>query len=76
MIDAVADSRLSVKNRAISLLVPAEELAKRALQNPVAEPTARRGYRKRFLQTVTQADKGVDFDFLRGAEATGKVPRA
>jgi dihydroxy-acid dehydratase len=57
--------RLSVKNREISLLVSDEELARRAKQNPVAEPTAKRGYKKLFLQTVMQADKGVDFDFLR-----------
>jgi dihydroxy-acid dehydratase len=57
--------RLSVKNREISLLVSDEELARRAKQNPVVEPTAKRGYKKLFLQTVMQADKGVDFDFLR-----------
>ena len=40
-----------------------------------AEPTAERGYRKLFLQTVTQADQGVDFDFLRAPKMVGKVPR-
>jgi len=59
--------RLSVKNRDISLLVSDEELARRARANPVIEPTAQRGYKKLFLQTVMQADKGVDFDFLRAA---------
>ena len=34
---------------------------------PIAAPTAARGYRKLFLQAVTQADCGVDFDFLRAA---------
>ena len=67
--------RLSVKNREISLLVTAEELAKRANDNPVVEPSAARGYKKLFLQTVTQADKGVDFDFLRSTERNGKTPR-
>ena len=38
-------------------------------------PTAERGYRKLFLQTVTQADQGVDFDFLRAAKMVGRVPR-
>jgi len=52
-----------------------EELARRAKESPVVEPTAERGYRKLFLQTVTQADKGVDFDFLRAPDTTGKVPR-
>jgi dihydroxy-acid dehydratase len=59
--------RLSVKNREISLLVTDAELARRAKEKPVREPTAPRGYRKLFLQTVTQADTGVDFDFLRAA---------
>ncbi|MDP3799641.1 MAG: IlvD/Edd family dehydratase [Polaromonas sp.] len=68
--------RLSVRNREISLLVSDEELARRMRENVVTEPTADRGYRKLFLQTVTQADKGVDFDFLRAAEITGKTPRS
>jgi dihydroxy-acid dehydratase len=59
--------RLSVKNREISLLVTEEELAKRARENPVRPPQAPRGYRKLFLRSVTQADTGVDFDFLRAA---------
>jgi dihydroxy-acid dehydratase len=67
--------RLSVKNREISLLVSAEELAQRAKDNPIVEPTAARGYKKLFLQTVTQADKGVDFDFLRSELNVGKTPR-
>lgn len=68
--------RLSVRNREISLLVSDEELARRMRENVVTEPTADRGYRKLFLQTVTQADKGVDFDFLRAAKITGKTPRS
>jgi dihydroxy-acid dehydratase len=67
--------RLSVSSREISLLVSDEELAKRAEQNPVTEPTAERGYRKLFLQTVTQADQGVDFDFLRAATTRGSTPK-
>ena len=67
--------RLSVRNREISLLVSDEELVQRARANVLIEPTAERGYRKLFLQTVTQADKGVDFDFLRAPRITGKTPR-
>ena len=67
--------RLSVKNREISLLVSAGEMQQRALANPITPPTAARGYRKLFLQTVTQADQGVDFDFLRSPETKGLVPR-
>jgi len=35
---------------------------------------ARRGYRKLFLESVTQADRGCDFDFLITA-ARIRVPR-
>jgi dihydroxy-acid dehydratase len=67
--------RLSVKNREISLLISDEELAKRMKDNPITSPTAERGYKKLFLDTVTQADQGVDFDFLRAAKMVGKTPR-
>jgi dihydroxy-acid dehydratase len=67
--------RLSVKNREISLLISDEELAKRTKENPITSPTAERGYKKLFLDTVTQADQGVDFDFLRAAKMIGKTPR-
>ncbi|MGJ7497673.1 IlvD/Edd family dehydratase [Variovorax sp. RT4R15] len=67
--------RLSVANREIALLVSDEDLARRAMAAPVVEPSAERGYLKLFLQTVTQADQGVDFDFLRAQRSTGKVPR-
>lgn len=66
--------RLSVKNREIALLVSDEELARRAKESPVVEPTAERGYHKLFLQSVTQADQGVDFDFLRAVSKIGKAP--
>ena len=66
--------RLSVKNREIALLVSDEELARRAHNTPVVAPTAERGYAKLFMDTVTQADQGVDFDFLRAAKMVGKIP--
>lgn len=66
--------RLSVKNREISLLVPEDEMQRRRSAMPVVPPTADRGYKKLFLQSVTQADKGVDFDFLRAPDASGKAP--
>ena len=68
--------RLRVSRRELTLLVSAEELARRAAQNPVPRPTAERGYRKLFLQSVTQADQGVDFDFLRAQEMRGVIPKA
>jgi dihydroxy-acid dehydratase len=67
--------RLSVKNREISLLISDEELAKRAKENPITEPTTDRGYKKLFLDTVNQADRGVDFDFLRAPKSIEKVPK-
>ena len=57
--------RLDVPARVLAWLVSDEELARRRNAHPVVEPTAPRGYLKLFLQTVTQADQGVDFDFLR-----------
>ena len=57
--------RLDVEARSLALLVPDEEMARRRSNRPVTEPTASRGYLKLFLDAVTQADKGVDFDFLR-----------
>ena len=57
--------RLDVEKRELMLLVPDEEMRKRREANPVHEPKAARGYLKLFLDTVTQADQGVDFDFLR-----------
>jgi dihydroxy-acid dehydratase len=68
--------RLSVNRREISLLVSDAELARRAQEQPVQVPRAERGYRKLFLASVTQADKGVDFDFLAAPEMRGRVPKA
>ena len=68
--------RLSVKQRELTPLVAPEELARRAAERPVTLPTAPRGYRKLFLESVTQADKGADFEFLRAATTQGKVPAA
>jgi dihydroxy-acid dehydratase len=66
--------RLSVQNREMTWLVSDEEQARRKALNPVTEPTATRGYRKLFLQSVTQADQGADFDFLMPDIKATKVP--
>ncbi|MRD46389.1 dihydroxy-acid dehydratase [Caenimonas koreensis DSM 17982] len=66
--------RLSVEKRELALLVSVDELVRRKSAQPVVAPTAQRGYRKLFLETVTQADQGVDFDFLRAAKMVAKVP--
>jgi dihydroxy-acid dehydratase len=57
--------RLDVEARQLELLVGEDEMQRRRAQHPVRSPTAARGYLKLFLDTVTQADQGVDFDFLR-----------
>ena len=66
--------RLSVARRELTLLVPAEELERRMQAHPIVAPTAERGYLKLFLQSVTQADQGVDFDFLRDPVTRGRIP--
>jgi dihydroxy-acid dehydratase len=58
--------RLSVAKREISLLISDAEMAQRLAACVVPRPSAKRGYRRLFLQSVTQADQGVDFDFLQG----------
>lgn len=67
--------RLSVSKREIVLLVSEAELAQRRAAAPMVVPTAKRGYQKLFLDTVTQADQGVDFDFLRATQTRGTIPR-
>lgn len=57
--------RISVTRRELSLLVGDDEIARRAREQPLRVPDAPRGYRKLFVEHVTQADQGVDFDFLR-----------
>jgi len=59
---------LSVARRELTLRVSDEELARRASEQPVIQPSAQRGYLKLFLQSVMQADRGVDFDFLQPPE--------
>ena len=66
--------RLSVARRELTLLVSDAELAVRAAAQPVVVPSAERGYRKLFLQTVLQADCGVDFDFLQPPQMSGTTP--
>ena len=58
--------RLDVPKRKLELLVSAKELAARRKQwkTPKARKGDERGYRKLFLDTVQQADRGCDFEFL------------
>ena len=57
--------RLSVERRELSLLISDEELDARRRASPVTIPSADRGYKKLFLESVTQAVQGADFDFLQ-----------
>ena len=67
--------RLSVTERCLSLLVPEAELEQRIQSAPPpAAGAADRGYRQLFLRSVTQADQGCDFDFLRATAMKGSAP--
>jgi dihydroxy-acid dehydratase len=56
--------RVSVARRRLDLLVEGPELARRlaAWRPPVAMPP--RGYARLYMQSVMQAERGCDFDFL------------
>jgi len=55
---------LDVAARKLELLVPADELDRRARLSTPPKPHYQRGYGRLFLDHVTQADRGCDFDFL------------
>ncbi len=69
--------RLDVPNRRLDLLVSETELAARRKlwKKPRPRKEDARGYRRLFLDTVTQADQGCDFDFL-AEQCTIRIPRA
>ncbi len=65
--------RLDVPNRRLDLLVAPDELARRRaawVQPPL--PGGDRGYLALYRRSVTQADKGCDFDFMAGRP--GEMP--
>jgi dihydroxy-acid dehydratase len=71
--------RLSVAQRSLSLLVSEDEIARRLAAIAAERKSAQgmhsqRGYLKLFLQSVTQADRGCDFDFLRAVEMRASSP--
>ncbi len=57
--------RLSVKGRALDLLVSDEEMARRR-EGFKLPPLPPRGYARLYNEHILQADGGCDFDFLRG----------
>lgn len=61
---------LNVEKRSLSLLVTEEELQKRRSVWTAPEPSTERGYVSMFIKHVEQADKGCDFDFLKGGSGS------
>jgi dihydroxy-acid dehydratase len=61
---------LDVKKRRLILDVPEEVLQKRRKLWSKPEPQAVRGYVSMFTQHVEQAEKGCDFDFLKGGSGS------
>jgi dihydroxy-acid dehydratase len=63
---------LDVAGRRLDLLVPEAELAARRAQWKKPASRFGRGYGALYLERVTQANQGCDFDFLSGAAATAE----
>lgn len=61
---------LNVDKRSLTLLVSEEELQKRRSDWIAPKPSAERGYVSMFIKHVEQADKGCDFDFLKGGSGS------
>lgn len=60
---------LDFVNRRLHLHVSDEELAQRRAEWQPPQPAFGRGYGQLYLQHVTQAPQGADFDFLAGNNA-------
>ena len=65
---------IDVAKRKIQLHVTADELARRKAKWKPLPPHATRGWVKLYCDTVQQADKGVDCDFMVG-KSGAKVGR-
>jgi L-arabonate dehydrase len=61
---------LDTAARKLELDVPAEEIERRRKAFVPPPPAYERGYGKLYIDHVTQANEGVDFDFLRGKSGT------
>jgi dihydroxy-acid dehydratase len=59
---------LDVPNRSLHLRVGEEELAERRSEWVSPGPRYTRGFGKLYLEHVTQAHRGCDFDFLEAGE--------
>jgi dihydroxy-acid dehydratase len=62
---------LDVDARRLHIDVPNAELARRRMRWAPPAPHATRGWIKLYCETVQQADKGVDLDFLVGSSGAG-----
>jgi L-arabonate dehydrase len=61
---------LDVEKRSLTLLISDEELNRRLSAWSPPEQVAERGYVSLFKKHVEQADKGCDFDFLKGGSGS------
>ncbi|MCL4401760.1 MAG: L-arabinonate dehydratase [Acidobacteria bacterium] len=62
--------RLDTPNRRLDLLIPDDELERRRAAWVRPQARYRRGYGALFVEHVTQADEGCDFDFLHAGADT------
>jgi dihydroxy-acid dehydratase len=62
--------QLSVKERRLDLMVPEAELARRRASF-APPPVPPRGYARLYHDTILQADRGCDFEFLTAAGMAG-----
>ncbi|MBU3721038.1 MAG: dihydroxy-acid dehydratase [Burkholderiaceae bacterium] len=67
--------RLNVTQRSLELLISEDELTARSASQPQRPPTADRGYKKLFLDSVLGAEDGADFNFLRAQSSQTVIPR-
>ena len=65
---------LDVEGRRLHMDVSEDELEKRRAAWKRPEPVYERGYARLYVEHVTQADVGADFDFLAGGSGS-EVPR-
>jgi dihydroxy-acid dehydratase len=65
---------LDVEKRILKLHVSDEELDKRKKAWKPLPPASDRGYVSMYINSVEQADKGADLDFLKGGSG-GEVTR-
>lgn len=61
---------LDVKKRKLTLHVNDEELDKRRAEWKQPKPMADRGYTKMYIEHVEQADRGCDFNYLKGGSGS------